>query len=115
VQLEYETCLPSHLVLLIQRTAFCVMHRFVNAWCGNPSYKPGDSLYWNIAWTRLGSCSGEFLFCYEALLQVRIRLTFYRLAQYFHFQERCLQPPQITLVCQMLAAALMNTTHLLYM
>jgi hypothetical protein len=31
---------------------------FVNAWCGNSLYKPGDSLYWEQAWTLLGSCSG---------------------------------------------------------
>ena len=31
---------------------------FVDQLCGLPSYKPGDSLFWNVAWTRLGSCTG---------------------------------------------------------
>mmetsp|Transcript_20788 Transcript_20788/g.44973 ORF Transcript_20788/g.44973 Transcript_20788/m.44973 type:complete len:597 (-) Transcript_20788:139-1929(-) len=30
----------------------------VNLWCGNSLYKPGDSLYWENAWTLLGSCDG---------------------------------------------------------
>ncbi|KAL3790572.1 hypothetical protein HJC23_008778 [Cyclotella cryptica] len=36
----------------------CSTTPFVNAWCGNPSYKPGDSTYWQQAWTLLGSCTG---------------------------------------------------------
>ena len=36
----------------------CSSEAFVNAWCGNASYKPGDSTYWESAWTLLGSCSG---------------------------------------------------------
>ncbi|KAL7515088.1 hypothetical protein ACHAXN_013046 [Cyclotella atomus] len=36
----------------------CSEENFVNAWCGNSNYKPGDSLYWEQAWTLLGSCSG---------------------------------------------------------
>ena len=36
----------------------CSAVPFVNAWCGNPSYKPGDSRYWGEAWTLLGSCTG---------------------------------------------------------
>jgi hypothetical protein len=40
-----------------------VVYRCSNAlavaqWCGGEQYKPGDSLYWEIAWTRLGSCDG---------------------------------------------------------
>lgn len=31
---------------------------FIDKLCGLPGYKPGDSLYWNVPWTRLGSCSG---------------------------------------------------------
>ena len=29
-----------------------------NTWCGSTNYKPGDSLYWEQAWTVLGSCDG---------------------------------------------------------
>ena len=36
----------------------CSDAAFVNAWCGNSNYKPGDSLYWEQAWTLLGSCDG---------------------------------------------------------
>ncbi len=36
----------------------CSTTPFVNFWCGNPSYKPGDSTYWQEAWTLLGSCTG---------------------------------------------------------
>jgi hypothetical protein len=36
----------------------CSTANFVNAWCGNSLYKPGDSLYWSQAWTLLGSCTG---------------------------------------------------------
>lgn len=36
----------------------CSSEPFVNTWCGNSNYKPGDSLYWNLAWTLLGSCDG---------------------------------------------------------
>ncbi|KAL7518452.1 hypothetical protein ACHAWX_003275 [Stephanocyclus meneghinianus] len=36
----------------------CSTERFVNAWCGNASYKPGDSEFWKQAWTLLGSCTG---------------------------------------------------------
>ncbi|KAL7515091.1 hypothetical protein ACHAXN_013049 [Cyclotella atomus] len=35
----------------------CSTANFVNAWCGNSSYKPGDSLFWEEAWTLLGSCT----------------------------------------------------------
>lgn len=31
---------------------------FIDQLCGLPSYKPGDSLHWEVAWTRLGSCTG---------------------------------------------------------
>jgi hypothetical protein len=30
----------------------------VDLLCSLSSYKPGDSLYWDVAWTRLGSCTG---------------------------------------------------------
>jgi hypothetical protein len=30
----------------------------VSTWCGQSTYKPGDSLYWQQAWKRLGSCDG---------------------------------------------------------
>eukprot|EP00804_Cyclotella_cryptica_P020912 CCRYP_009250-RA/>CCRYP_009250-RA protein AED:0.06 eAED:0.04 QI:0/0/0/0.75/0.66/0.5/4/0/652 len=36
----------------------CSTTEFVNQWCGQSIYKPGNSLYWEQAWTRLGSCSG---------------------------------------------------------
>lgn len=31
---------------------------FIDELCGLYSYKPGDSLYWEVAWTRLGACTG---------------------------------------------------------
>ena len=31
---------------------------FVDQLCGLSSYMPGGSLYWGVAWTRLGSCDG---------------------------------------------------------
>jgi len=36
----------------------CSPTPFINLWCGNGSYKPGDSTWWNVAWTKLGSCEG---------------------------------------------------------
>ena len=36
----------------------CSTAPFVNYWCGNVSFKPGDSTYWQEAWTLLGSCIG---------------------------------------------------------
>ena len=36
----------------------CSSEQFVNAWCGNAAYKPGDSQNWENAWALLGSCSG---------------------------------------------------------
>ena len=45
---------------------------FVDQLCGLPSYKPGDSLYWNVAWTRLGSCSGTI---YPTKSPVHVHLT----------------------------------------
>jgi hypothetical protein len=36
----------------------CSSEQFVNTFCGMSGYKPGDSLYWNQAWKKLGSCSG---------------------------------------------------------
>jgi hypothetical protein len=36
----------------------CSSTPFENAWCGNASYKPGDSTYWQQVWTLLGSCTG---------------------------------------------------------
>ncbi|KAL7507857.1 hypothetical protein ACHAXN_004984 [Cyclotella atomus] len=31
---------------------------FIDQLCGLISYKPGDSLHWEVAWTRVGSCTG---------------------------------------------------------
>ena len=36
----------------------CSIDQSVNLWCGSSDYKPGDSLYWEQAWTLLGSCEG---------------------------------------------------------
>ena len=36
----------------------CSEQAFVNAWCGNDNYKPGEGLYWEQSWTLLGSCTG---------------------------------------------------------
>ena len=36
----------------------CSTAHAVNLWCGSSNYKPGDSLYWEQAWTLLGSCGG---------------------------------------------------------
>ena len=39
----------------------CSSADFVDSLCGDPSYKPGDSLHWEMAWIRLGSCNGKIL------------------------------------------------------
>eukprot|EP00970_Alexandrium_tamarense_P001277 scaffold131_cov206-Alexandrium_tamarense.AAC.17 len=36
----------------------CSEEQFVNGWCGNGGYKPGDSQHWETAWTLLGGCEG---------------------------------------------------------
>jgi hypothetical protein len=36
----------------------CSEVQFVNTWCGHSSYKPGNSQFWEQAWTLLGSCTG---------------------------------------------------------
>lgn len=36
----------------------CSTAQAVNLWCGVAAYKPGDSTYWETAWTLLGSCTG---------------------------------------------------------
>jgi hypothetical protein len=52
---DYE---PGELAAVDGVTYRCSTAQAVNLWCGNSLYKPGDSLYWESAWTLLGSCDG---------------------------------------------------------
>jgi hypothetical protein len=34
----------------------CSNVQFVSYWCGDANYRPGEAMYWSIAWEMLGSC-----------------------------------------------------------
>eukprot|EP00956_Cyclotella_meneghiniana_P013155 scaffold18839_cov61-Cyclotella_meneghiniana.AAC.1 len=36
----------------------CLTSTGVNLWCSDATYKPGDSIHWEMAWKLLGSCDG---------------------------------------------------------
>jgi hypothetical protein len=51
-------CVATNNILSSYHSTFVNTRTPYYLFCGLSSFKPGDSLYWEVAWTRLGSCNG---------------------------------------------------------